>query len=194
MAAQLRRAAAPRWSRAARSTSLPTLATSPAWSRATECLADVVVRMVPYWFDAIAPHLLAGKVVLVAAHGNSLRALIKHLDQMSGDDVAKLEIPTGVPIVYELDEGLGAASRPAAAGWVTRKPSRPPPRLFAGRASAPEPRPASPHSPGPAGVDLVRLVWAVGAQRARHQGPTETRVSCDRSPVEGVAQPAPPGH
>jgi 2,3-bisphosphoglycerate-dependent phosphoglycerate mutase len=73
---------------------------------ATECLADVVVRMVPYWYDAIAPALLAGKVVLVAAHGNSLRALIKHLDQMSGDDIAKLEIPTGVPIVYELDKGL----------------------------------------------------------------------------------------
>ncbi len=72
----------------------------------TECLADVVVRMVPYWFDAIAPDLLAGKVVLVAAHGNSLRALIKHLDQMAGDDIAKLEIPTGVPIVYELDAGL----------------------------------------------------------------------------------------
>ncbi len=72
----------------------------------TECLADVVVRMVPYWFDAIAPHLLGGKVVLVAAHGNSLRALIKHLDQMSGDEVAKLEIPTGVPIVYELDKAL----------------------------------------------------------------------------------------
>ena len=72
----------------------------------TECLADVVVRMLPYWFDAIAPPLLAGNVVLVAAHGNSLRALIKHLDQMSGDDVAKLEIPTGVPIVYELDKAL----------------------------------------------------------------------------------------
>ena len=73
---------------------------------ATECLADVVVRMVPYWYDAIAPELLAGKVVLVAAHGNSLRALIKHLDQMSGEDIAKLEIPTGVPIVYQLDEAL----------------------------------------------------------------------------------------
>ena len=72
----------------------------------TECLADVVVRMVPYWYDAIAPDLLAGKVVLVAAHGNSLRALIKHLDQMDGETVSKLEIPTGVPIVYELDKGL----------------------------------------------------------------------------------------
>lgn len=73
---------------------------------ATECLADVVVRMVPYWYDAIAPQLLAGKVVLVAAHGNSLRALIKHLDKMGGDEIAKLEIPTGVPIVYELDDDL----------------------------------------------------------------------------------------
>jgi 2,3-bisphosphoglycerate-dependent phosphoglycerate mutase len=73
---------------------------------ATECLADVVVRMVPYWYDAIAPQLLAGKVVLVAAHGNSLRALIKHLDGMDGPDIAKLEIPTGVPIVYELDKAL----------------------------------------------------------------------------------------
>jgi 2,3-bisphosphoglycerate-dependent phosphoglycerate mutase len=73
---------------------------------AAECLADVVVRMVPYWYDAIAPQLLAGKVVLVAAHGNSLRALMKHLDGTSGADIAKLEIPTGVPIVYELDKGL----------------------------------------------------------------------------------------
>jgi len=82
----------------------------------TECLADVVVRMVPYWFDAIAPQLLEGRVVLVAAHGNSLRALIKHLDGMSGDAIAKLEIPTGVPIVYDLDEDL----RPRQAGgrWL----------------------------------------------------------------------------
>jgi len=72
----------------------------------TECLADVVARMVPYWFDAIAPELLDGKVVLVAAHGNSLRALIKHLDQMSDEEIVQLEIPTGVPIVYELDAAL----------------------------------------------------------------------------------------
>jgi len=83
---------------------------------ATECLADVVVRMVPYWYDAIAPQLLAGKVVLVAAHGNSLRALIKHLDAMSGAEIAQLEIPTGVPIVYELDKAL----QPVKAGgeWL----------------------------------------------------------------------------
>jgi 2,3-bisphosphoglycerate-dependent phosphoglycerate mutase len=77
----------------------------------TECLADVVVRMLPYWYDAIAPSLLAGKTVLVAAHGNSLRALIKHLDGMSDAAVAALEIPTGVPIVYELDPALAVAGK-----------------------------------------------------------------------------------
>jgi 2,3-bisphosphoglycerate-dependent phosphoglycerate mutase len=73
---------------------------------ATECLKDVVARMLPYWYDALVPDLASGRTVLVAAHGNSLRALIKHLDQMSGNEVATLEIPTGVPIVYELDKAL----------------------------------------------------------------------------------------
>jgi 2,3-bisphosphoglycerate-dependent phosphoglycerate mutase len=73
---------------------------------ATECLADVVVRMLPYWYDAIAPDLLAGRTVLVAAHGNSLRALIKHLDAISDAEITGLEIPTGVPIVYEFDSRL----------------------------------------------------------------------------------------
>jgi 2,3-bisphosphoglycerate-dependent phosphoglycerate mutase len=72
----------------------------------TECLADVVVRMLPYWYDAIAPALLAGRTVLVSAHGNSLRALIKHLDGMSDASVAALDIPTGVPIVYSLGLSL----------------------------------------------------------------------------------------
>ena len=90
-----------------------TPATCPGVVPATECLADVVVRMLPYWYDAIAPDLLAGKVVLVAAHGNSLRALIKHLDEMTGEDIAALEIPTGVPIVYELDKGFG----PSPSRW-----------------------------------------------------------------------------
>jgi 2,3-bisphosphoglycerate-dependent phosphoglycerate mutase len=72
----------------------------------TECLADVVVRMLPYWFDTIAPSLRAGRTVLVAAHGNSLRALIKHLEGISDDDITGLEVPTGVPIVYELDREL----------------------------------------------------------------------------------------
>jgi 2,3-bisphosphoglycerate-dependent phosphoglycerate mutase len=78
---------------------------------ATECLADVVVRMLPYWYDAIAPEVLAGRTELVAAHGNSLRALIKHLDGITDADIAELEIPTGVPIVYELDSRLGVSGR-----------------------------------------------------------------------------------
>jgi len=78
---------------------------------ATECLADVVVRMLPYWHDAIAPALRAGATVLVVAHGNSLRALIKHLESISDDDITELEIPTGVPIVYELDAEFSVVSK-----------------------------------------------------------------------------------
>lgn len=68
-----------------------------------ECLADVVTRLMPYWFDAIVPDLQRGETVLVAAHGNSLRGLLKHLDGISDADIAELNIPTGVPRVYELD-------------------------------------------------------------------------------------------
>jgi 2,3-bisphosphoglycerate-dependent phosphoglycerate mutase len=72
----------------------------------TECLADVVVRMLPYWYDGIVPDLRAGRSVLVVAHGNSLRALVKHLDGIGDDDIAGLNIPTGVPLLYTLDEDL----------------------------------------------------------------------------------------
>ncbi|MQA86119.1 MAG: phosphoglyceromutase [Streptosporangiales bacterium] len=72
----------------------------------TECLRDVVQRMLPYWYDAIVPDLRAGHTVLVAAHGNSLRALVKHLDGIGDDDIAQLNIPTGIPLVYELDEDM----------------------------------------------------------------------------------------
>lgn len=72
----------------------------------TECLADVVVRMLPYWYDSIVPDLRAGRTVLVAAHGNSLRALVKHLDGMSDEAVVGLNIPTGIPLLYELDDDL----------------------------------------------------------------------------------------
>jgi 2,3-bisphosphoglycerate-dependent phosphoglycerate mutase len=78
---------------------------------ATECLADVVDRMVPYWQDAIAADLIAGETVLVVAHGNSLRALIKHLDGISDADIVELNLPTGVPIRYDLGQDL----RPLAA-------------------------------------------------------------------------------
>lgn len=69
----------------------------------TECLKDVVVRMLPYWFDSIVPDLLTGRTVLVAAHGNSLRGLVKHLDGISDEDISGLNIPTGIPLSYELD-------------------------------------------------------------------------------------------
>jgi 2,3-bisphosphoglycerate-dependent phosphoglycerate mutase len=70
----------------------------------TECLADVVERMLPYWYDAIVPDLVAYPVVLVAAHGNSLRALVKHLQGLTDDEVVELNIPTGEPLVYELGD------------------------------------------------------------------------------------------
>ena len=72
----------------------------------TECLKDVVTRMLPYWHENIAPDLLSGKTVLVTAHGNSLRALVKHLDGISDADIAGLNIPTGIPLYYELSKEL----------------------------------------------------------------------------------------
>jgi len=71
---------------------------------ASECLKDVVDRMLPYWHDRVVPDLRAGRVVLLAAHGNSLRALVKHLKAISDADIAGLDIPTGVPWVFELDD------------------------------------------------------------------------------------------
>lgn len=76
----------------------------------TECLKDVVERMLPYWYDSIVPDLLMYSCVLVAAHGNSLRALVKHLDGLTEQEVVDLDIPTGVPRVYE----LGADFKPSA--------------------------------------------------------------------------------
>ena len=73
---------------------------------ASECLKDVLERLLPYWHDAIVPDLRAGAVVLVSAHGNSLRALVKHLDGIADDAIAALNLPTGVPLLYELDERL----------------------------------------------------------------------------------------
>lgn len=77
----------------------------------TECLKDVVVRMLPYWYDAIVPDLRAGHRVLVVAHGNSLRALVKHLDGISDDAIAALNIPTGVPLLYRLDSAMRPVTR-----------------------------------------------------------------------------------
>jgi 2,3-bisphosphoglycerate-dependent phosphoglycerate mutase len=77
----------------------------------TECLKDVVARMLPYWYDAVVPDLFGG-TVLIVAHGNSLRALVKHLDGISDGAIAELNIPTGIPLVYELDD----AFRPVVGG------------------------------------------------------------------------------
>ena len=77
---------------------------------ATECLKDVVVRMLPYWHDRIVPDLLAGREPLVVAHGNSIRALVKHLDGISDEEIVDLNIPTGVPLLYELDDSFSPVS------------------------------------------------------------------------------------
>ncbi|HIW64412.1 MAG TPA: phosphoglyceromutase [Candidatus Stackebrandtia excrementipullorum] len=84
----------------------------------TECLKDVKERMLPYWYDQIVPDLQAGKIVLVAAHGNSLRALVKHLDSISDEAISKLNIPTGMPLRYDLDENM----RPITVGGTYLDP------------------------------------------------------------------------
>lgn len=105
---------------------------SPDVLPATECLADVVDRMVPYWSEVIVPDLVAGESVIISAHGNSLRALVKHLDGMSEEEIPALNIPTGIPLVYELDgelnplghRYLGDPEAAAAAAEAVRDQSR----------------------------------------------------------------------
>ena len=80
----------------------------------TEALSNVVDRMLPYWFSEIVPELEAGKTVLIVAHGNSLRALVKHLDGVSEEDIVGLNIPTGIPLVYELDDDM----KPISSGYL----------------------------------------------------------------------------
>lgn len=87
---------------------------------ACEALADVLVRMLPYWQDEIVPDLRSGKTVLVAAHGNSLRALVMHLDSLTREEVVALNIPTGIPLVYELDENL----KPISSGYLDPEAAR----------------------------------------------------------------------
>jgi 2,3-bisphosphoglycerate-dependent phosphoglycerate mutase len=120
---------------------------------ATECLADVVDRMLPYWYDHICVDLLEGRTVLVAAHGNSLRGLVMHLDDMSEEAIVELNIPTGIPRVYELDEKLRQVDArylgdPEAAARAAD--------AVAAQASAPTPAEAEPDDPGddPGDVDV----------------------------------------
>jgi 2,3-bisphosphoglycerate-dependent phosphoglycerate mutase len=84
----------------------------------TECLADVVERLLPYWYDAVVPDLRSGAAVLVVAHGNSLRALVKHLDHVDPETIVGLNIPTGIPLRYDLDDAL----RPVAVGGTYLDP------------------------------------------------------------------------
>ena len=77
----------------------------------TECLKDVVARMLPYWSEAIVPDLKENKTVLVTAHGNSLRALVKHLDGISDSDIAELNIPTGIPLIYQLNDAMSPVKK-----------------------------------------------------------------------------------
>jgi 2,3-bisphosphoglycerate-dependent phosphoglycerate mutase len=72
----------------------------------TECLKDTVERVIPYWTDLIVPQILNGKKIIIAAHGNSIRAMIKYLDEVPNDEIIKVNVPTGIPLVYELDENL----------------------------------------------------------------------------------------
>ncbi len=84
---------------------------TPAELPLTECLKDTVARFLPHWHDTIAPAIRAGQRVLIAAHGNSLRALVKYLDGVSDQDIVELNIPTGMPLVYELDDNLKPLNR-----------------------------------------------------------------------------------
>lgn len=77
----------------------------------TECLKDTVERFLPYWYDEIVPTIKENKKIIIAAHGNSLRALVKHLDNISDQEILKVNIPTGLPLIYELDEDLKPVNR-----------------------------------------------------------------------------------
>jgi 2,3-bisphosphoglycerate-dependent phosphoglycerate mutase len=101
----------PRWGYDARYASLP----RDVLPR-SECLKDVLARVLPWWYDAIVPDLRSGATVLVAAHGNSLRSLVKHLEEMSAEAVVDLNLPTGEPLVYELDRDLKPVHDPGPGG------------------------------------------------------------------------------
>ena len=96
----------------------------PTWLPAAESLKDTLSRVLPYWESRIVPELRANKNVLIVAHGNSLRALVKMLDMMSESDIVEFNIPTGIPILYELDEQLQPVSAAASSAILTRSPRR----------------------------------------------------------------------
>ena len=142
VAPQLRRAAAADQPRTTRTTPTATSATPRcrrASCRSPSASKDVVARLLPYWDDVIAPDLRAGRTVLVGAHGNSLRALVKHLDDISDADIVELNIPTGEPLVYELGDDLRPVadrSRSRSATCAARRRSGPRPRPWLARQRA----------------------------------------------------------
>ena len=105
---------------------------------ASECLKDVVERMLPYWYDAIVPDLRADRCVLVSAHGNSLRALVKHLESLSDEEVVELNLPTGQPYLYDLDADL----RPISAAYLDPEAAEAAAQAVAQQGSTPPPAPA----------------------------------------------------
>ena len=142
----------------------------------TECLKDVVDRMLPYWYDAIVPDLRAGRTVCVTAHGNSLRALVKHLDDMSEEAVVGLNIPTGIPLVYRARRGHA----PGRAGRAVPRPRR------GGR------RHPGRRQPGPL-MDLERPQRRLSGAFVRHLGLEITELSGDRVVARWTAaREAPP--
>ncbi len=123
--------------------------------------------MLPYWHDAIAPSLKSGKTVLVAAHGNSLRALYKHLNNVSKEEILELNIPTGIPLLFELDDELKVISHRYLA---TRKRPGAPPRQWPTRARrSKRPRPALMHDPTP-GCGRVSCLRRIDRRRTRRSG------------------------
>ena len=169
----------------------------------TECLADVVEQMLPYWYDAIVPDLQPGRTVLVAAHGNSLRALVKHLSDISDDDIVKLDVPTGEPLRVRPRRRLPAGRRPARdralpaldRGDRRRGRGRGPP----GHGLTPEPGLAlrSPEGRAPADRVAVRSVGRGRAPRPRRVVPPRSGVERSSPDILGwvprprTPQPAP---
>src|SRR5690625_4412880 len=141
----------------------------------SECLKDVVERFLSYWEDGIKPDLVAGRTVLLAAHGNSLRALAKYLDGISDEEISGLNIPTGQPLVYELDENFSPLRRAGATS--TRSPRRPPPRPWPTRARS-DPRP----------------VLSTAAALVPGAAPNASGSCLGRSSSQEVAGPARGGH
>jgi hypothetical protein len=158
----------------------------------TECLKDVLLRALPYWYDDIVPDLRAGKVVLVAAHGNSLRAIVKHLDNIGDAEVVSLNIPTGIPLAYELDDDL----KPVTAGGRYLDPEAAAASIEAvknqGRSSPVRLRQASSSARSSAGVSPAPVpgprAWSAPRPACRPASPPAAG-----SPARRVAAPRCPG-